>query len=251
MKKRRLPAYPIVIGLVSLLVIGAQITLSASHDAAQSNGHAGGGIAQAEAIALPTECVPPADPSGRPGVPGAPANNLAQDDTGAYIPAPGPLADSDIAWTVETGIPAITPTNGGISSSDVEQYHYLRYPATVEPSNPTADLFGAAGYSSNVPTRILSIRRLTASQITERDNTLQFNLPGTTPLYFAEYSGEFAQRVPFGVAPLTYPIAFEIFDATTGNLMMWGISPTLLSSSEDAKDVVCHLPVCPGPPPSP
>jgi hypothetical protein len=251
MRKRRFPMYLIVIGLMSLLIVGAQITWTASHNVNPYNDEASTGIAQASGIGLPTAFVPPADPSGQQGKPGAPTNNLAVDETGTYRPAPGALLDSDIAWTVETGIPAITPSNGGISSNDVEQYHYLNYSPNSDPASSAPNLFGAAGYSSNIPTRILSIRRLTASQITARDNTLQFNLPGTTPLYFAEYTGEFAQRVPFGVPPMTYPIAFEVFDATTGNLLMWGISPTPLFSSEDAKDTMCKLPVCPSPPPSP
>ena len=163
-------------------------------------------------------------------MPGAPANNLALDETGTYRTAPGPLADSDIAWTVETGIPAITASTGGISAADIVQYHHFQYPTSGGPTNSLPDLYGAAGYSSKIPTQILRIQRLTAGQLAQRDSTLHTNLPVATQLYIVEYSGEFSRRVPFGVPALVYPIAFEVFDANNGNLMMWGISPRPLIS---------------------
>jgi hypothetical protein len=138
------------------------------------------------------------------------------------------LSDTDIAFTPSTGVPAITPSisDAGPASpaftvSDVVNYENSQYcPSCLGGQN------GAAGYSSSTTTSMVSAEFITYKDLLLRDDTLTLNLPDDTLLCFVQYSGSFQQGNPTG-ATTTFPYAMEVYDAHTGNLLVWGTNTSL------------------------
>jgi hypothetical protein len=114
------------------------------------------------------------------------------------------------------GRPAIRPTQAGtpaFTETDVREY----LATNVFPGGVT--LSGA----SPAITEIMFVTSKQASDIMKGEYV---GLPHTAPVCYVQLQGPFSSEShssPKGARPATYQLGEMVFDAQTGNLLMWGV----------------------------
>lgn len=236
MPKFQLIKFVAVVGVFILLIVCAQMVFSDSKAVRTTSTEFSAGAAYADALTSSTPVSAPANPGGISGMPGGPSDGTLPDPDGQTTQAAIPVSDSDIAMSPSVGMPAIQPTNPTSAPStpaftltDVTNYYQQLYPQS------TAQGYGAAGYQSTVSTSLVKAEFLTKKDL-DAKGSFEINLPDDTLLCFVQYSGSFLLRT-YQVnepgttistqAPSTAPYALEVYDAHTGNVVLWGTSSSL------------------------
>ncbi len=116
------------------------------------------------------------------------------------------------------GVPAITPTRHGtpaFTAADVRRYYLIHS-------------FSAGPTVSGAPPTIVSIRFITTKDAQALMGGEPIGLPDNAMVCYVELRGPFYPKyvsVPPGqTLPATFDAGVEVFDAQTGNLLLWGVS---------------------------
>ncbi len=136
---------------------------------------------------------------------GAPAAE-AQVYAAAATPPPTPAAYPAPQYVQVGGLPAIS-ASGGMTREAVTQF------VTAHPVPP--------GFVTSGTPKLSRLELLSSAAVTKLLLGEPTGLPDTAMVYFVVEQGSFTVTSPMGKAT-TYPVGYDVFDATTGNLIMDG-----------------------------
>jgi hypothetical protein len=125
-------------------------------------------------------------------------------------PPPFQTPSAPGAPDVGHGIPAINPTGAGVpafTADDMSKYAL---------NNPLPGLVGQGGSPS------VSRDEFLTSEVLALLLNTPTNQPDGTLLGYVELKGDFSFPGADPDHPLRFPYAYEVFDAKTGNLLLWG-----------------------------
>lgn len=195
-----------VLVALALLIIGAQLSSQLPGPRRVT------GQKASSTIVLADDQLTPVVPSKRPG------NNPT-----TPLPAPG---DNDVYSTPPMGMPAIRPNgpSGDPGIPSVTDADVIAFASTHHTN-------GVTHFPSSVTPAIMSIRYLKESELQALLPNYQSGSEISTLLCYVQYKGSFSEISgppnPDSLAThtpslTTYPFAFEVFDAHTGNLLASG-----------------------------
>lgn len=200
------------VGAVALLMLAAQITLN-STNMHYVSGPNTGPVALAGTLLTPA---PESTGSNNP------TTAVAPDGRVVALPVGPP--DSFVSSTPPEGLPAIKPqiTNGVAGVAAFSEDAVRSYAQSFNTN-------GVGDFPSSVVPHIVKIEFLTEGALKGLIPNYNSGSPGDTLMCYVQYTGSFIQSAPPGlnIASRTYPYAFEVFNARTGNRLVSGTDTKL------------------------
>ena len=203
-----------VVAAVALLMLTAQVTLNSTNLRYVSGANAGP-LALAGTLLTPTPGSEPVDTH---------YPTTAVDPDGNVVTLPSGPPDSFVSSTPPQGIPAIEPltTNIALGLAAFTDEAVRAYAQVY-------DTHGVGDFPSSVAPHIEKIEFVTEGTLQALIPNYNSGWPSDTLMCYVQYSGSFVQSAPPGlkIAPSTYPYAFEVFNAHTGNRLVHGTDTRL------------------------